>query len=82
MGVSSLPKTVTQQRRDSDLNLGPSGLTTRLPSHPDYNTQEKQQIKNNVATIYPVSHLPYMTQLRKADYSLNKRPFSDLLKHV
>jgi len=40
MGVNSLPKTVTQQRRDCDLNLGPtapesSKLTTRLPSHPD-----------------------------------------------
>jgi len=39
MGVNSLPKTVTGQRRDCDLNLGPSvlessTLTTRLPSHP------------------------------------------------
>jgi len=38
MGVSSLPKTVTRQRRDCDLNPGPSvpessTLTTRLPSH-------------------------------------------------
>jgi len=41
MGVNSLPKTVTRQRRDCDLNPGPSApesstLTTRLPSHPDY----------------------------------------------
>jgi len=40
MGVNSLPKTVTRQRRDCDLNPGPSApesstLTTRLPSHPD-----------------------------------------------
>jgi len=39
MGVNSLPKTVTQQRRDCDLNPGPSApesstLTTRLLSHP------------------------------------------------
>ena len=39
MGVNSLPKTVTQQRRGCDLNPGPSApesstLTTRLPSHP------------------------------------------------
>ena len=39
MGVNSLPKTVTRQRRDCDLNRGPtapesSTLTTRLPSHP------------------------------------------------
>jgi len=38
MGVNSLPKTVTQQRRGCDLNPGPSApesstLTTRLPSH-------------------------------------------------
>ena len=39
MGVSSLPKTVTRQRRECDLSPGPcvpesSTLTTRLPSHP------------------------------------------------
>ena len=39
MGVNSLPETVTRQRRDCDLNLGPfapesSTLTTRLSSHP------------------------------------------------
>jgi len=37
--VNSLPKTVTRQRRDCNLNPGPSApesstLTTRLPSHP------------------------------------------------
>ena len=37
--MSSLPKTVTRQRHDCDLNPGPSApesstLTTRLPSHP------------------------------------------------
>ena len=37
--MSSLPKTVTRQRRDRDMNPGPSApesgtLTTRLPSHP------------------------------------------------
>jgi len=40
MGVNSLPKTVTRQRRDCDLNPGgpsapvSSTLTTRLPNHP------------------------------------------------
>jgi len=39
MGVNSLPKTVTRQRRGCDLDPGPSALesstlTTRLPSHP------------------------------------------------
>ena len=38
MGVNSLPKTVTRQLRDFDMNPGPSApesstLTTRLPSH-------------------------------------------------
>jgi len=37
--MNSLPKTVTRQHRDCDLNPGPSApecstLTTRLPSHP------------------------------------------------
>jgi len=40
MGVNSLPKTVTRQRRGCDLYPGPSApesstLTTRLPSHPN-----------------------------------------------
>jgi len=39
MGVNILPKTVTRQGGDCDLNPGPSApesstLTTRLPSHP------------------------------------------------
>jgi len=43
MGVNSLPKTVTRQRRDCNLNPGPSApesstLTTRLPSHPNKGT--------------------------------------------
>jgi len=38
MGVNSLPKTVTRQHRDCDLNPGRSALesstlTTQLPSH-------------------------------------------------
>ena len=42
MGVNSLPKTVARQRREFDLNPGPSApessmLTTRLPSHPPSN---------------------------------------------
>ena len=40
MGVNSLPKTVTRERRGCDLNSGPSApeystLTTRIPSHPN-----------------------------------------------
>jgi len=45
MGVNSLPKTVTPQRRDCDLNTGPSApesstLTTRLPSHSSFYTNQ------------------------------------------
>jgi len=47
MGVNGLPKTGTRQRRDCDLNPGPSApesstLTTRLPSHPMGETWEEQ----------------------------------------
>ena len=50
MGVNSLPKTVTRQRRDCDLNPGPSApesstLTNRLPSHP--NRDETVQLNNS-----------------------------------
>ena len=43
MSVNSLPNTVTRQRRDYDLNPGPSApesntLTTWLPSYP-YDTR-------------------------------------------
>ena len=49
MGVNSLPKTATRQRRDCDLNPGPSApesstLTTRLPSQPSRITGRKCEI--------------------------------------
>ena len=55
MGVNSLPKTVTRQRRDCDLNPGPSApefstLTTRLPSHPTMTGHDDSTI-NIVAVI-------------------------------
>jgi len=50
MGVNSLPKTVTRQRRGCDLNPGSSApesstLTTQLPSHPttQYYTTKRVQ---------------------------------------
>ena len=53
MGVNSLPKTVTRQRRDCDLKPGPSApesstLTTRLPSH--------LRNENHRKIMYTVSH--------------------------
>jgi len=49
IGVNSLPKTVTRQRRGCDLNPGPSApefstLTTRLPSHPTNRYYQKNYI--------------------------------------
>jgi len=48
MGVNSLPKTVTRQRRDCDLNPGPSApesstLTTRLLATPASNLFKSQR---------------------------------------
>ena len=50
MGVNSLPKTVTRQGRDCDLNPGPSApesstLTTRLPSHPQHREQREIDLR-------------------------------------
>ena len=58
MGVNSLPKTVTRQRRDCDLNPGPSApefstLTTRLPSHPTMTGNDDSTI-NIVAVIITI----------------------------
>jgi len=60
MGVNSLLKTVTRQRRDGDLNPGPSApesstLTTRLPSHPT-------QLYNPIPAYTLSSHLKEILQ--------------------
>jgi len=52
--VNSLPKTVNRQRRDCDLNPGPSApesstLTTRLPSHPLVNNANVYYIHGGIA---------------------------------
>ena len=62
MGVNSLPKTVTRQRRDCDLNPGPSApesstLTTRLPSQPSkiYGSsfiEQLSQVKRVIESIH------------------------------
>ena len=46
----SLPKTVTRQRRDCDLNLGPSApeSSTRLPSHQRGTGREKRDGKGGM----------------------------------
>ena len=62
LGVNSLPKTVTRQRHDCDLNPGCSApesstLTTRLPSHPQ--TGRSNKFKS------PVGVPVYSSQLAK-----------------
>ena len=82
MGVNSLPKTVTRQRRGCDLNPGPSvpessTLTTRLPSHTfppaTFLVYTKQivssQTDGHEALICPVSQFPRQSQ-RVANLSL------------
>ena len=59
MGVNSLPKTVTRQRRGCDLNPGPSApesstLTTPLPSHPK---SMKISNQNVVLVAWPLGEL-------------------------
>jgi len=54
MGVNSLPKTVTRQRRGCDLNPGSSApesstLTTRLTSHPWNNNNSNSNNYGNVS---------------------------------
>jgi len=56
--MSSLPKTVTRQRRGGDLNPGPlapefSTLTTLLPSHPIYNIYNTQNRNSNSGVYNP-----------------------------
>jgi len=58
MGVNSLSKTVTRQRRDCDLNPGPSApesstLTTRLPSYPG------RQLPSHVSDMLDSCLLPH-----------------------
>ena len=64
MGVNSLPKTVARQRRDCDLNPGPSvpefsTLTTRLPSHSYYCLHILKVVTRNFATLRRVAKCVY-----------------------
>jgi len=58
MGVNSLPKTVTRQRRDCDSNPGPSApesstLTTRLQSHAK---ETEERFKKRARAMVPHTH--------------------------
>ena len=78
MGVNSFPKTVTRQRRDCDLNAGPSApesstLTTRLPSHPDPSLTlaitrvPYSRVARDKALYNPYVYFTYFTQLSRGD---------------
>jgi len=71
MGVNSLLKTVTRQRRDCDLNPGPSApesstLTTRLPSQQctRANTVNPNNTKSRISYTEGLhdGQLPYATR--------------------
>jgi len=68
--VNNLPKTVTRQRRDCDLNPGPtapesSALTTRLPSHRFYTvTMRVYRCRFCVSCVFP--QLPWVNSIRCA----------------
>ena len=65
-----MPKTVTRQRRDCDLNPGPtapesSTLTTRLPSHRFYTvTMRVYRCRFCVSCVFP--QLPWVNSIRCA----------------
>jgi len=73
MGVNSLPKTVTRQRRYCDLNPGPSApesitLTTRLPSRPQHivglmlflkRTRKSRSVTACAGLVSCIIHLTY-----------------------
>jgi len=65
MGVNRLRKTVTRQRRDCEMNSGPSApesstLTTRLPSHPRILYSGNNQCKKVVVLPRDVMLARYM----------------------
>jgi len=93
MGVNSLPKTVTRQRRGCGLNSGPSApefttLTTRLPSHPECTARPNKQhmirrssdeveYEESVAARIHVSH---STWLVKSPTDTTNNCHNDLLR--
>ena len=67
--MNSLPKTVTRQRCDCDLNPGTtvpesSTLTTRLPSHPhkssNIQTKTVENDLNSVVVVFKIRQLAGM----------------------
>jgi len=74
MGVNSLPKTVTRQHRECDLNPGPSApqsstLTTRLPSHHCLKPGNNRDVRN-VPLAYS-EHISPENDYAASDYSVH-----------
>jgi len=73
--VSSLPKTATRQRRDCDLNSGPSAtesstLTTRLPSQPAGYINLRQIVRGVNACSVSRPAFPFLSRRTSSDVSL------------
>jgi len=68
VGVNSLPKTVTRQHRDCDLNTGPSApesstLTTRLPG---VGPSERNPVRTKAQqNEIPIERNPIRTKIRQ-----------------
>jgi len=76
MGVNSLPKTVTRQRRGCDLNPGPSvpessTLTTRLPSTKflKWNVKDFDLRKGHNDEVQPVPGVAKICEFSKQEAS-------------
>jgi len=81
--VNSLPKTVTRQRRDGDLNPGPSApesstLTTRLPSH-HWRRYRERKCADTIGTVlvpcmgcpFPMLRYKYIFQMKYTEAILS-----------
>jgi len=75
--VNSLPKTVTRQRRDCDLNPGPSApesstLTARLPSHPKpmYTNKQCEMTTSDQTSQSRMSVMDDMSTSRLSSWSV------------
>jgi len=71
MGVNSLPKTVTRERPDCDLNPGPSApksstLTTRPPSHLTNNGGINSFVFVNIL-VMPLTQETYFPDILRQD---------------
>ena len=84
MGVNSLPKTVTRQRRGCDLNPGrtapeSSTLTTRLPRHPNAGLVSLLMANSHLPTPATRPDATRRNCLVVSDWKVCVRPISQVL---